>query len=402
MLVQPGLSCVAEQHPSGSGVDEHAGALVMLDLEGEVLSVAAPARTEGLFALAAGPPAGGAVADHPRMRAARPLVFGAGATLENAGHGPHASRRRAIPLRAARGTGGTGRPGSRAGPSAASSCLRSSSARPDRQPAPPRLAAGSSRPREQRAGQPGAGRMHARLRPSGQAHADHCQRRSRESPASRRRHGCRCPRITARTGAARVQAGERSRVQGSAPTWAATAASRRRSGFAWIRHKLGGSAREVWARRCVHDGFVPLRATANILLNRPAGALIHADGRFNGWMPTERPRQPPRASAPPDPRLSPRAPAHVLVPGAPGFRENPLCSCYRQAGAQATAARTSAHPRIVRTAYIYRRSGSASEGLSGPLPATSARTGDSVQSGIRTGTQTSWRTGTAAGSRQGT
>jgi hypothetical protein len=62
----------------------------------------------------------------------------------------------AIPPCAARGTAGTGRPGSPEGPIAASSRRRSSSARPGRQPAPRRTGAGSSRPREPRAGQPGA------------------------------------------------------------------------------------------------------------------------------------------------------------------------------------------------------------------------------------------------------
>ena len=90
----------------------------------------------------------------------------------------------AIPPRAARGTAGTGRPGNPAGPIAASSRRRSSSARPGRQPAPRQTEAGSSRPLEPRAGQPGAGRCtltcghvvkfavapgggHGRLRPPG-------------------------------------------------------------------------------------------------------------------------------------------------------------------------------------------------------------------------------------------
>ena len=88
MLVQPGLSRVAEQDPPGLGVDEGAGALIMLDLEGEVLGLAQVAA-EGLLALTARPAAGRAVADHPLVRAAVPVA--AVAALEDSGHG-HISR----------------------------------------------------------------------------------------------------------------------------------------------------------------------------------------------------------------------------------------------------------------------------------------------------------------------
>jgi hypothetical protein len=40
MLVQPGPGGVAEQDPPSLGVDEDVGALVVLDLEGEVLGFA--------------------------------------------------------------------------------------------------------------------------------------------------------------------------------------------------------------------------------------------------------------------------------------------------------------------------------------------------------------------------
>jgi len=90
----------------------------------------------------------------------------------------------AIPLRAARGTAGTGRPGNRAAPIAASSRRRSASARRGRQPIRQRRGAGSSRPREPHAGQPGAGPMHARPRPPGQVRGRLPCRRSRHSPAA--------------------------------------------------------------------------------------------------------------------------------------------------------------------------------------------------------------------------
>ena len=59
MLVQPGPGRVAEQGPPGLRVDEGAGALVVLDFEGEVLGLA-QVIAEGLLALTAGPaPVGG-------------------------------------------------------------------------------------------------------------------------------------------------------------------------------------------------------------------------------------------------------------------------------------------------------------------------------------------------------
>jgi hypothetical protein len=54
--VQPGPSRVAEQDPPGLGVDEDMGALVVLDLEREVLGLA-QVVAERLLALAAGPAA---------------------------------------------------------------------------------------------------------------------------------------------------------------------------------------------------------------------------------------------------------------------------------------------------------------------------------------------------------
>src|SRR6266496_2702344 len=90
-LIQPGFGLGAEQHLPGLGVDEYAGALVVLDLEREVLGFA-PVITEGLLALAAGPASGRAVADHPLVRAALPPVFGAGAAFEDSGHGGYTSR----------------------------------------------------------------------------------------------------------------------------------------------------------------------------------------------------------------------------------------------------------------------------------------------------------------------
>jgi hypothetical protein len=67
----------------------------------------------------------------------------------------------------------------------ASSRRRSSSARLGRQPVPRRTGAGSSRPREPCAGQPGAGRMHAHLRPRRQVRR-RLGRRSRQPPAAGR------------------------------------------------------------------------------------------------------------------------------------------------------------------------------------------------------------------------
>jgi pyruvate/2-oxoglutarate dehydrogenase complex dihydrolipoamide acyltransferase (E2) component len=75
VLVQPGLGRGAERRLPGPGVDEDVGALVVLDLEREVLGLA-PVIAEGLLALAAGPAAGGAVADHPLVRAVLPCGFG--------------------------------------------------------------------------------------------------------------------------------------------------------------------------------------------------------------------------------------------------------------------------------------------------------------------------------------
>jgi hypothetical protein len=86
VLVQPGPGRVAEQHPSGLGVYEDMGALVVLDLEGEVLGLV-QVGAEGLLALVAGPAAGRPVAHHPLMRATVPLVFRTGAALEDLGHG---------------------------------------------------------------------------------------------------------------------------------------------------------------------------------------------------------------------------------------------------------------------------------------------------------------------------
>jgi hypothetical protein len=91
VLVEPGPGRIAEQHPPRLRVDEDVCALVMLDLEREVLGLAQPGA-EGLLALAAGPAAGRAVADHPLVRAAFPCFFGAGAALEDLGHGGYTSR----------------------------------------------------------------------------------------------------------------------------------------------------------------------------------------------------------------------------------------------------------------------------------------------------------------------
>jgi hypothetical protein len=90
VLVEPGPGLGAEQCLPGLRVDEGAGALVVLDLEREVLGLA-QVSAEGALALAVGPAASGAVADYPLMRACLPLVFRARAALENLGHG-HISR----------------------------------------------------------------------------------------------------------------------------------------------------------------------------------------------------------------------------------------------------------------------------------------------------------------------
>jgi hypothetical protein len=88
MLVQPGGGRVAEQHSPRFRVDEGAGALVVLDLEREVLGLA-QVVAEGLLTLTARPAAGRAVADHPLVRA--PVPVAAVAALEDSGHG-HISR----------------------------------------------------------------------------------------------------------------------------------------------------------------------------------------------------------------------------------------------------------------------------------------------------------------------
>jgi hypothetical protein len=90
VVVEPGPGRVAEQDPPALGVDEDMGALVVLDLEREVLGLA-QVVAEGLLALAAGPAAGRAVADHPLVRAAVPCFFGARAALEDLGHGGYTS-----------------------------------------------------------------------------------------------------------------------------------------------------------------------------------------------------------------------------------------------------------------------------------------------------------------------
>jgi hypothetical protein len=128
----------------------------------------------------------------------------------------------AIPLPAARGTAGTGRPGNPAAPSAASSRRRSSSARRDKQPVPPPTGAGSSRPREPRAGQPGTGPMHARLRPDCQGRRGFPRRGSRRPPASRD-----TPRAGGDAGrAAEITGGSRRHRAASRPVPAPRAARR--------------------------------------------------------------------------------------------------------------------------------------------------------------------------------
>src|ERR1700722_8276625 len=88
MVIKPRLGFRAEGYPSGIGVDEDVGLLVVLDLEQEVLGLAQVAA-EGLLALPARPPALRAVADDPRVRALAPAV--AVAALDDAGHDGHAS-----------------------------------------------------------------------------------------------------------------------------------------------------------------------------------------------------------------------------------------------------------------------------------------------------------------------
>jgi hypothetical protein len=90
VLVKPDPGLIAEQCLPGPGIDEGAGALVVLDLEREVLGLA-QVIAEGALALATGPAASAAVADHPLVRARLPLVFQARAALEDSGHG-HTSR----------------------------------------------------------------------------------------------------------------------------------------------------------------------------------------------------------------------------------------------------------------------------------------------------------------------
>ena len=180
VLVQPRLGGVAEQHPSRPGATK-----TWARLSCSTFSAKSSASRRS------------SPKDCSRCRLDRPPVVryrtthGCGQPSQS----PHSQRLMilatiaippgsgAIPPRAARGTAGTGRPGSLAGPIAASSRRRSSSARPARQPAPPPTGAGSSRPREPRAGQAGAGPIHARLRPSGQVRSG-VQHRSRRAPTA--------------------------------------------------------------------------------------------------------------------------------------------------------------------------------------------------------------------------
>ncbi len=91
VLVQPGGGRVAEQHPPRCRVDDNVSALVVLDLEREVLGLAQVAAKR-LLALPTGPPAGRPVAHHPLMRTTIPLVIRTGAALEDLGHGGYTSR----------------------------------------------------------------------------------------------------------------------------------------------------------------------------------------------------------------------------------------------------------------------------------------------------------------------
>lgn len=91
MLAQPCLCFRLEQGVSCSRIDEDMGALVVFDLQGEVLGVALV--PERLLAPPPGPPAGRSVADYPGVRARLPLRLGAVTALEDHCHS-HTSRDR--------------------------------------------------------------------------------------------------------------------------------------------------------------------------------------------------------------------------------------------------------------------------------------------------------------------